>query len=145
MFQGATELSLDVKGRLAVPTRHRDALASSGVVVTAHPDGCLLLYPRNAWEPVSAKIQALPSFNADARLWQRLMVGHAEEVAADAQGRVLISPVLRKRAALTKDVLLLGQGSHFEIWDLDHWEEKLAQALTQAGSALPPGAENFSL
>ncbi len=146
MFQGATELSLDAKGRLAVPTRHRDALTSGGgVVLTVHPDGCLLVYPRNAWEPIGSRIQALSSFDTQARWWQRLLVGHAEEIVADAQGRILISPALRKRAALTKNVMLIGQGSHFELWDVDLWEEKLAQALSQVGSTLPPGSENFSL
>jgi len=75
LLQGATELSLDAKGRLAVPTRYRDALLSGGraVVLTAHPDSCLLLYPRVAWEPIGAKVQALSSFNEQARWWQRLL------------------------------------------------------------------------
>lgn len=146
MFQGATELSLDAKGRLAVPTRHREALVSAGaVVLTAHPDGCLLLYPQLAWEPIGSRVQALPSFDARTRWWQRLLVGHAEEIVPDAQGRILISPALRKRAGLAKNVMLIGQGSHFEIWDADLWEEKLAQAMGEAGSALPLGGENFSL
>lgn len=147
MFQGATELSIDAKGRLAVPTRHRDALVSSGgaVVLTAHPDRCVLLYPRLAWEPIGSRIQALSSFNDQARMWQRLLVGHAEEINLDAQGRILVSPALRKFAGIKKDVMLIGQGSHFELWDVAAWEEKLAHAMSQAGSAPPPGTENFSL
>jgi MraZ protein len=147
VFQGATELSIDAKGRLAVPTRHRDALVSGGgaVVLTAHPDGCVLLYPRVAWEPIGSRIQALSSFNEQARWWQRLLVGHAEEMNLDAQGRILVSPALRKLADLKKDVMLIGQGSHFELWDVAAWEEKLARAMSQAGSAPPPGTENFSL
>lgn len=147
MFQGATELSLDAKGRLAVPTRHRDALASANgrVVLTAHPDGCLLLYPQVAWEPLRAKIQALSSFNEQARWWQRLLVGFAEELELDASGRILISPALRKVANLQKQVMLVGQGSRFELWDVERWEAKLAQAMEMAGSAPPPGTENFAL
>ena len=146
MFQGATELSLDAKGRLALPTRHRDALASAGgVVITAHPDGCLLLYPRLAWEPIGSRVQSLSSFDTQARWWQRLLVGHAEEMQPDAQGRILVSPALRKRAALNKNVMFIGQGSHFEIWDTELWEEKLAQAMSQVSVAPPPGTENFSL
>jgi MraZ protein len=146
VFQGAAQLSLDAKGRLAVPTRHRDALLTGGaVVLTAHPDGCVLLYPRTAFEPIGARIQALSSFNEQARWWQRLLVGFAEETELDAQGRVLVSPALRKFGKLQKDVMLVGQGSHFEIWDGAAWEEKLAGALGQVGSAPPPGAENFTL
>lgn len=147
MFQGANELSLDAKGRLAVPTRHRDALQSGGsaVVLTAHPDGCLLLYPRLAWEPIGARVQSLSSFNEQARSWQRLLVGFAEELEPDAQGRILVSPALRNFAALKKDVMLVGQGSHFELWDVERWNEMLARAITHAASSPPPGTENFSL
>ena len=79
MYQGATELSLDAKGRLAIPTRHREALTSDGasIVLTAHPDRCLLLYPRAAFAPISAKVSTLSSFNEQARWWQRLLVGFA--------------------------------------------------------------------
>jgi MraZ protein len=147
LFQGATELSLDAKGRLTVPTRHRDALLSGSraVVLTAHPDSCLLLYPRIAWEPIGAKVQALSSFNEQARWWQRLLVGFAEEIELDGQGRILISPALRKFADLKKNAMLVGQGSHFEIWNVTAWDERLARALAQAGANPPPGTENFSL
>jgi MraZ protein len=147
LFQGATELNLDAKGRLAVPTRYRTALQSGGgaVVLTAHPDGCLLLYPSLAWEPIGAKIQALSSFNEQARWWQRLLVGFAEEIEIDAQGRILVSPALRKFAGLQKDAMLVGQGSHFEIWDAAAWEDRLGKALSQVGTNPPPGTENFAL
>jgi MraZ protein len=147
LFQGATELSLDAKGRLAVPARYRDALSSGGraVVLTAHPDSCLLLYPRVAWEPIGARVQALSSFNEQARWWQRLLVGFAEELEPDAQGRILVSPALRKFAELKKDVMLVGQGSHFEIWDVAAWDDRLTRALAQVGTNPPPGTENFSL
>lgn len=147
MFQGATELSLDAKGRLAVPTRHREALASGNgrVVLTAHPDGCLLLYPQLAWDPIRAKVQALPSFNDQARWWQRLLVGFAEEIELDGSGRILVSPALRKLANLQKQVMLVGQGTRFELWDVESWEKKLAAAMAVAGTAPPPGSENFTL
>ena len=115
------------------------------MVLTAHPDSCLLLYPRVAWEPIGAKVQALSSFNEQARWWQRLLVGFAEEIEPDSQGRILISPALRKFAGLKKDVMLVGQGSHFEIWDIAAWEERLSHGLTQVGANPPPGTENFSL
>jgi MraZ protein len=147
VFQGATELSLDAKGRLAIPTRHREALTSNGggVVLTAHPDRCLLLYPRAAFSPISAKIATLSSFNEQARWWQRLLVGFAEEVDLDGSGRILVSPALRKFADFKKDVMLVGQGSHFEIWDAGVWDQKLEDALAAAGSTPPPGTDNFAL
>ena len=147
MFQGATELSLDAKGRLAIPTRHREALTSGGggVVLTAHPDRCLLLYPRAAFAPISAKVSTLSSFNEQARWWQRLLVGFAEEIELDGSGRILVSPALRKYADLKRDVMLVGQGSHFEIWDAGVWDRKLEDALAAAGSTPPHGTDNFAL
>jgi MraZ protein len=146
LLQGASQLSLDDKGRLAVPTRYRDALTSNGraVVLTAHPDHCLLLYPRFAWEPIKARIQGLSSFD-NSRWWQRLLLGYAEEMELDAQGRILVSPALREFAELKKDVMLMGQGNRFEIWDAVCWKQKLDAALAQAASSPPAGAENFSL
>jgi MraZ protein len=147
VFQGATELSLDAKGRLAIPTRHREALTSGGggLVLTAHPDRCLLLYPRAAFTPIGAKVSTLSSFNEQARWWQRLVVGFAEDLELDGSGRILVSPALRKFADLKKTVALVGQFSHFELWDVSVWDKKLADALSMAGTTPPPGTENFTL
>jgi MraZ protein len=148
MFQGASAIILDVKGRLAVPTRHRDALQNQStgkLVLTAHPDSCLLLYPFAAWEPIRAKVMDFPSLDRQASVWKRLLVGFAEEVELDAAGRVLISPELRAFAALEKRVMMVGQGSHFEIWSSEAWNRQLEQFSTQGDNTLPPGMENFSL
>lgn len=147
MFQGATALNLDIKGRLAVPTRHRDALQSgtnSKQVLTAHPHRCLLLYPAPAWEPIRVQIMGFSSFDAQTSLWKRLLVGFAEEVELDASGRLLISPELRKFASLEKQVMMVGQGSHFEIWSQGTWEQQL-EKLAAGADKLPPGMENFAL
>lgn len=147
MFQGATALNLDAKGRLAVPTRHRDEL-QSGVqgkqVLTAHPHRCLLLYPAPAWEPIRARIMSFSSFDPQASLWKRLLVGFAEEIELDAAGRVLVSPELRKFAGIDKAAMMVGQGSHFEIWSQEAWEKQIEQ-LAMAPDKLPPGMENFAL
>lgn len=147
MFQGATALSLDAKGRLAVPTRHRDELQSGTVgkqVLTAHPHRCLLLYPAAAWEPIRARIMSFSSFDTQASLWKRLLIGFAEEIELDGSGRLLVSPELRKFAGLEKQAMMVGQGSHFEIWSQEAWEKQLDQLATST-EKLPPGMENFAL
>ena len=148
MFQGATQVNLDAKGRMAIPTRARDPLTLGGsvkLVLTAHPDGCLLLYPYPAWEPIRQKVMAFPSLDRQASLWKRLLVGFAEEVEPDAAGRLLVSPELRDFAHIARAVMFVGQGSHFEIWDLDSWNQQLETLRTGGNPALPPGMENFSL
>lgn len=148
MFRGATALNLDAKGRLAVPARHRDALtvqAGGRLVLTAHPHRCLLLYPQSAWEPIQEKVMSLPSLDKQASLLQRLLVGFAEDMELDGAGRVLVSPVLREFAALEKQVMLVGQGTHFELWSQEGWLAQLDEALAQGDAVLPAELGNFSL
>ena len=148
MFQGATQVNLDAKGRMAVPTKVRDPLTSGGtvrLVLTAHPDGCLLLYPQPAWEPIRARVMAFPSLDRQFSVWKRLLVGFAEECELDSAGRLLISPELRDFAKISRPVMFVGQGSHFEIWDLETWNAQLESLRSGGSSSLPPGMENFSL
>lgn len=149
MFQGATALSLDAKGRLAIPARHRDALLSQcegHLVVTAHPHGCLLVYPLPDWEPIRAQILAAPGLNQQAALLKRLLVGNARDEDMDAAGRVLIAPELREWARLDKQVRLVGQGKHFELWADEAWLKQQADAAALfASGELPAGFENLSL
>jgi MraZ protein len=148
VFQGATQINLDAKGRMSVPTKARDPLTQGGtvkLVLTAHPEGCLLLYPEPAWEPIRAKVMAFPSLDRQSNLWKRLLVGFAEDVEPDSAGRLLISPVLRSYAHITRQVMFVGQGSHFEIWDLEAWNAGLESIRSGGTPNVPPGMENFSL
>jgi MraZ protein len=143
---GAAVITLDAKGRVAIPTRHRDALLEGGksLVLTAHPDGCVLIYPAPAWEPVRARVEAFPSFHPQASWWKRLLLGFEEHIAADGAGRILLPPALRQHAKLEREAMMVGQGRYFELWDSGIWSAKLGQALAGAGG-LPPGIEDFSL
>lgn len=148
MFQGAAALSLDVKGRIAVPSRHREALSSVAngkLVLTAHPHRCLLLYPENAWEPIRDKVLAASSFNQQAAAIKRLLVGNAREEEMDAAGRLLIAPELRQFAQLEKQVWLVGQGSHFEIWSDAGWQKQQEAVFALDGQTLPAGLEDLAL
>jgi MraZ protein len=148
MFQGAAALSLDAKGRMAVPAKHRDALVTAGegrLVVTAHPHRCLLLYPEPAWEPIRAKILASSSLNLESAMVRRLLVGFAEDVELDGAGRLLISPSLRQYAGLEKDIWLVGQGRHFEIWSAPGWQAQQDAIFAVGDKLLPPGLENLAL
>jgi len=145
-FHGAAVITLDAKGRIAIPTRHREALRDGGeaLVITAHPEGCVLIYPEPAWEAVRQRVEEFPSFNAQASWWKRLLIGFEEHVAPDASGRVLLSPALRLHAKLERDAMMVGQGRYFELWDAGVWSAKLGQALA-GPPAPPPGMEGFSL
>jgi MraZ protein len=147
MFQGAAALSLDAKGRLAIPSRHRDALAieNGQVVITAHPHGCLLVYPVPAWTPIRDKVLSAPSLDPVSAQLKRLLVGFAQDEALDSAGRVLIAPSLRQFARLEKQVWLVGQGSHFELWSDAGWQKQLEAMMALADTGLPPGFESLAL
>jgi MraZ protein len=148
MFRGVTHLALDSKGRLAVPARHREALgqqADGRVVLTADPSHCLLVYPLVAWEPIEQRLMALSSFNEKIRALQRLLVGHADDVALDSAGRILVPPALRQYAALDKHVVLVGQGNKFELWDEAKWLARTENAGGFSLDGLPPELDGFSL
>jgi len=147
VFRGVSELVLDAKGRVAIPARQREGLASGGnghVVITADHGGCLLIYPQATWEPIQTQLMALSSFDDRIRSIQRLLVGHADDVELDAAGRILVPPALRRYAGLDRRVVLVGQGQKLELWDEAKWQAQIAQTITFPGG-LPPGLETLSL
>lgn len=135
-------MSLDAKGRMTVPARHRDDLQSQcegKLTLTRHPDGCLLLFPRPVWAIHRERIAALPM---NARAWQRIFLGNAADVDMDGAGRILVSPELRTAAKLEKDVMLLGMGSHFEVWDASTLAAKENEAIA---AGMPEALSSFAL
>lgn len=146
MFRGINTISLDNKGRIAVPAKYREIFENKSLqktkqllegqakledlqyeqlIVTIDPeDRCLLMYPLHNWEEIEQKISMLPSFNFAARRIQRLLIGHATEVGLDNQGRILLPQELREYASLNKKAVLVGQGRKIEIWDLEYWNTK---------------------
>ena len=135
MFEGEDDLTLDAKGRMPMPARHRDALGAScggQLTLVRHPDGCLIVYPRPRWDE---KRSELVERGARDRWLQRLVLGSARPVEVDAAGRFLVPYELRKAAALERDVKLIGQGPHLELWDAPRYEELLATSVSN-GDAL---------
>ena len=133
MFRGATLVNLDSKGRLSVPTRYRDQLiehASGQLVCTIDINSpCLLRYPLREWEIIEQKLSRLSSMNPQERRVQRLLLGHASECQMDNAGRLLIAPVLRQHAGLTKEVMLVGQFNKFELWDETTWYQQVKEDI----------------
>jgi len=141
VFQGASALNLDAKGRMSVPARHRDALLVQGegrITLTKHPDGCLLLFPRPEWENFRSRVAQLPM---DAHWWRRIFLGNAAEIDLDGAGRILVSPELRSAAGIEKEVMLLGMGSHLELWDAATYAAKERAAIAQG---MPEALKQFN-
>ena len=133
VFQGASSLSLDAKGRLSVPTRHREVLSATAggqLTITKHPHGCLMVFPRTEWERFRERIAQLPM---EAQWWKRIFLGNAMDVEMDASGRVLVSPELRQAAGISRDTILLGMGM------------PTTAAYAVAASVVAPGLINIGI
>jgi MraZ protein len=150
-FRGINNISIDAKGRMAMPARYRERLLDScggRLVVTVDRDSCLLVYPLPEWEVIENKLIALPSLNKQARLLQRLIIGHATELEMDGQGRILLPSMLRDYADLQKKAVLIGQGKKLEIWDETTWNESQQEWLAEVqadNGELPAALEELSL
>ena len=141
VFQGASFLALDSKGRLSVPTRYRDLLSATSagqLTMTKHPHGCIMIFPRIQWEKFRERIASLPM---QAQWWKRIFLGNAMDVCMDATGRVLVSPELRCAAGISKDTVLLGMGHYFELWDA---RTHAAQEAEQMKGEMPDVFRDFS-
>lgn len=148
MFQGATQLNLEGKGRLAIPVRYREFLfanCAGALILTADVDGCLLLYPQSEWQPICDRLLALSALNPQVRALQRLLIGHCEAVQMDATGRILVSPALREYAALDKHVMLVGLGNKFELWDAEKWQAQRTLGLQVIAEVTSPSLAEFVL
>ena len=139
MFGGVSTLSLDSKGRLAIPARHRERLLaefSGRLVVTLDSPKFLLVYPEKNWLPVMEKLAALPVTHPGARAYARLLLGNAETLELDSAGRVLLPARLRQKVGLGKDVALVGMGHKFELWNAAAFEAETDAALAMPAEAL---------
>ncbi len=149
MFRGATKVTLDAKGRMAIPARYRDRIISRSdghLICTIDQDYCLLIYPLPDWEDMERRLMKLPGTKPPIRRLQRIMVGHAADLELDAHGRILIPRELREFAGLDRQAMLLGQGVKFELWDETRWNERREEWLTGTsgdGLELPEELESL--
>lgn len=148
MFQGITPVTVDGKGRLAIPTRFRDGISDRGgnvVIVTAHQyDGCLVLYPLSDWEETARRVAALPDAHPDVRNIKRRFVGQATECEIDSAGRILLPQLLRAFAGIEKGAVMLGQGHRLELWAEAQWAANEKINGTLDASALPDIVQQLS-
>lgn len=128
MFRGQFEHAMDQKGRVALPSRFRDALTAAGdekvVVTRALSDACLDVFPMKRWEAFEAKVAALPQFDANVIKLRRLYVSAAVECELDGQGRILVPPGLRQFAKLEKSVVWAGMIEKAELWSEEAWKKQ---------------------
>lgn len=123
MFQGETAITLDDKGRIAIPAAYRDVVArecANRLVITYNPfeQGSLWIFPEAEWESVRDQVNGMRGVAVRQALQklQRKLVGAAAHVELDGNARISIPASHRSACALEKKAVLLGMGNKFELW-----------------------------
>lgn len=127
MFLGEHQHTIDPKGRVVLPSRFRDQLAT-GCFITKGQERCLFVFPPEQWEREVEGIRSLPRTDRRARNYSRVFFAGATDQKPDKQGRIQIPGTLRTYAGLHKDVVVVGVGERVEIWDSEKWQEVTANA-----------------
>ena len=135
MFQGETAITIDDKGRLAIPTSYRDVIARAcegRLVITYNPfeAGSLYLYPMPVWERVRDQVNALPRTKSVSRSLQLKLVGAATFVEPDANGRIGIPASHRSAVGIERRAVLLGMGDKFELWSEQAHHAQIRQTVS---------------
>lgn len=138
MFRGRYEHTIDAKGRLSIPSKFREILATNydERLIITNFDNCLWAYPIREWKVVEDKAAALPQFKTEVRSFQRFFISAAAECPLDPNGRIIVPPTLRRYAALMQDVVMVGMTKRIEIWARERWQKVFEQAekdLTAGG------------
>jgi MraZ protein len=135
MFQGESSISIDDKGRMAIPTAYRDTLSAvcgNRLVIAYNPFDayCLWLFPAGEWERVRDQVNALSSLNPAHRELKRKLVGAATPLEPDGHSRVLLPPSLRQAAGIEKRAVLLGLGDKFELWSEEAHQKRILTTIS---------------
>lgn len=136
MFQGETAVTLDDKGRVAIPVAYRQLVATScgnRLVVTYNPfeHGCLWIFPQNVWEPLRDQVNALSKVKPAHRAMQMKLVGAAAQVEPDGNGRILLPASQRAATSIEKRAVLLGMGDKFELWGEQAHQAKIRETIAE--------------
>ena len=124
-FLGSVEYQMDDRNRVAIPPRYRDQFDAPAIMTTSK-DRCVAVYTQEGFEQAAAIVEAIPADTAEGRKARRFFFGNAYPVAKDGQGRLLMPPRLIEHAGLKKDVMVVGLGDWFEIWDAPTYMERVA-------------------
>ena len=147
MFRGESSIVIDDKGRLAIPKGYRALLAERwgepvrltltiGLTPDIEQHRWLVAYPAPEWEAYEAKLNDVSPFDWEARKVAGMLIGHANDVELDRQGRLVIPSSLRMFANLGPRARIVGQGREFELWDEERRDKWREDSITSIGKIL---------
>jgi MraZ protein len=122
LFLGEYSHTLDDRGRITLPRKIRQELETYEVVVSQGFDQCIFGYDKKQWEEEAAKQLSFSVTEEKARKLRRYMFAAAEKVEVDKLGRIVLPAHLKEYGKISGEVMVIGAGDHFEIWDTKAWE-----------------------
>lgn len=126
MFLGTHFPRLDDKGRLVLPAKFRDTLAT-GLVLTKGQDRSIVIWPAAEFAAYAARLDEDSRSSAKAQAYQRVLFSGASDEIPDRQGRITVPAALRDYAGLDRDVVVVGKNKTAELWDASAWQAYLAE------------------
>jgi len=126
-FRGHFDYSLDAKNRLTVPTKFR-ANFSSGIVLAKGLEPCITVWvPEEFDNWTNSFLSNLNPVSAERRKLTRFFAGSSFDVELDSAGRVTLNAPLLAHAGIEKEVVMVGNLDHLEVWDRKTWESDQKQ------------------
>ena len=129
MLRGNYTARIDSKGRLKVPTQFRRLIeekhGGGEVYVTSLTGENVRIYPLPEWEAIESRLALLPTMDPARRKFLDRTNYYGQQAMTDAQGRVLIHPLLRRSAGVFGEVAVLGYLTYLEVWELEKFQQRL--------------------
>jgi MraZ protein len=122
LFLGEYDHALDDRGRITLPRKIREELDARELVLTRGFDTCIFGFDRASWEREAGKHLETPVTDKEARSLRRYLFSGAQKAEIDKLGRILLPAQLKEYASISRNVIVIGAGDHFEIWDTKRWE-----------------------
>lgn len=145
-FRGRSLRNPDLKGRLMLPSEFRDIIQGSntdGTLVLTTYDNCVVGFPMPEWEEFEAKITSIKNPARNVRDFRRLVLGGAEVLVFDGQGRIRLSKEQMQYAGIEKEAIIVGLGPRFEIWAPDRLEPVITQNFDDVAESISEAGIDF--
>lgn len=140
MLYGEYKHTVDKKGRISIPSKLRDDLGDSFIIskgIEGNP--CLCIYSNEEWQALDEKIRQLPTMKSSKA--KRFLYSGANKLECDANGRVVIPPLLRDYAGIEATATILGMSTHIEIWNTEAWEAESEQYTPESIAEIMEGLD----
>jgi MraZ protein len=132
-FNGIHTPTLDAKNRLTVPARFRPQLQAGGATITKGFEQCLQVWPTAVYDEIAQRAMAgINPFSPEARELNRHLFGNSQPTELDSAGRLGFPAPFLQFAGITKDLVVVGAGQYFEVWDRERWQAYDAELISRA-------------